>query len=253
MRPGVFKSRRDALAPQHATKTNSLISSVANHLKPHKAEAIQRLRFNVLYVLAVLILSYLLPIPSVLEASRTVLRGIDQPAWSAEWFWQWFSVAELSLTALFSYNILESAYAIKYPRAPLPSITSPAKAKTQVSSLATPKRPFKVLSPNSSPQPQKPFAFSPAASTSLTSASLNLSSAPYAQSPVSTPSRVLHYSPLPSSSTNTQASSTSEFLSTPSPVISAYRGKHASTEVGRALDGSYLSRIRHDEDEDEDD
>lgn len=87
-----------------------------------------------------------------------------------------------------------------------------------------------LISPQTTPQAQKPFAFSPSASTALGS-----SSVPYAQSPISTPSRVLHYSTLPSSSTTTQSSSTSDFLATPSPVISAYRGKHMSADVGRTL------------------
>jgi len=85
----------------------------------------------------------------------------------------------------------------------------------------------------------------------------------YAQSPLDTPSRVINYGPVLPSSTNTQASSTSDYLQTPSPVISAYRGKHSGDEIGReihissfflkrpgpkinfvdALDGSYLSRI----------
>ncbi|KAF8959388.1 hypothetical protein BDZ97DRAFT_1837791 [Flammula alnicola] len=230
-------------------KQVSLISRVANHLKPHKAEAVQRLRFNALCLVTTLILSYLLPIPSVPSASRRILKFTYHETWSTEWFWEWFCIAEISIVLLVGCNILEAAYAIKYPRAPLPPVTSPAKPKIPTASLATPKRAFKVLSPHTSPQPQKPFAFSPSASTSLTSASISLSSssAPYAQSPVSTPSRVLHYTVPPSSSTNTQASSTSEFLSTPSPVISAYRGKHSSSDVGRALDGSYLSRIIPDE------
>ncbi|KJA18176.1 hypothetical protein HYPSUDRAFT_145387 [Hypholoma sublateritium FD-334 SS-4] len=222
-------------------KPSSLLSTITNNLKPHKAEAIQRIRFNTLCLVATLILSYLLPAPSLLVASRTVFRGTNHQTWSVEWFKQWFAFGEVSLVALLGYNIVEAAFAIKYPRAPLAPIASPAKPRTQASSLATPKRAFKILSPHTTPQAQKPFAFSPSASTSLGS------SVPYAQSPISTPSRVLHYSALPSSSTTTQSSSTSDFLATPSPVISAYRGKHISAEIGRALDGSYLSRIMQDD------
>ena len=54
----------------------------------------------------------------------------------------------MSLVALLGYNIVEAAYAIKYPRAPLAPIASPAKPRTQASSLATPTRAFKVLSPH---------------------------------------------------------------------------------------------------------
>ena len=146
-------------------KSSSLLSTVADKLKPHKAEAIQRIRFNVLVITSVVILSYLLPIPSAFSAVTIPFREINQEAWTIEWFWQWFAVAgafccrglrvhltlfysEFALLALCFYNILEAGYALKYPRAPLPPITSPAKAKSQSSSLTTPKRPFKVLSPN---------------------------------------------------------------------------------------------------------
>ena len=46
---------------------------------------------------------------------------------------------------MLAYNILEAAYAIKYPRAPLPPLVSPAKPKAAVAS--TPHQPFKILSP----------------------------------------------------------------------------------------------------------
>ncbi|KIM42703.1 hypothetical protein M413DRAFT_444375 [Hebeloma cylindrosporum] len=231
---------------------SSALSAVSNHLKPHKSEAIQRLRYNALFLLTTLVISYLLPLPSLPSALRTAFRTSHHVAWSKEWLWEWMCLLELAVVTLFGYNALEAIYAIKYPRKPLPPLTSPMRVHTPKSSKATPKRPFKVLSPNSSPQPQKPFAFSPSSSTSLGSASMILSSSSYAQSPVSTPSRVLHYTIPPSSSTNTQASSTSEFLSTPSPVISAYRGKHMSVDVGRSLDGSFLSRIVPDDLDDDD-
>jgi hypothetical protein len=56
--------------------------------------------------------------------------------------------SELAVVTLFGYNILEAVYAIKYPRKPLPPLTSPTKIHIPKSSKATPKRPFKVLSPN---------------------------------------------------------------------------------------------------------
>ena len=56
--------------------------------------------------------------------------------------------SELGVATLFSYNVLEAVYAIKYPRKPLPPLTSPTRVHTPRSSKATPKRPFKVLSPN---------------------------------------------------------------------------------------------------------
>ncbi|KDR74218.1 hypothetical protein GALMADRAFT_70717 [Galerina marginata CBS 339.88] len=254
--------------PQPSSSSSFLsttVTTITNHFKPHKAEAIHRIRTNALCLVTTFIVSYLLPgtVPSLPSALSTLFADNRYQAWTTEWVWEWACILETGLIALFAYNILEAIYAIKYPRAPLPHITSPAKAKTNVPpTTSTPKRAFKILSPNSSPQPQKPFTFSP--SSSLTSASIALHQssttpgpstgkgtstgkgpAPYAQSPLSTPSRVVHYTVPPSSSTTTMASSTSpsEYLATPSPVISAYRGKHAGVDVGRALDGSYLLRI----------
>lgn len=123
----------------------------------------------------------------------------------------------------------------------------------------------------SSPHAQKPFAFSPKVSTRSVNSSPAFNKSMYARSPDDTPSRVLSYGPIPSSSsTISQASSISDYLQTPSPIISAYRGRH-SGDVGRAysllltfldivtalllldaLDGSYLSRILPEVDDDED-
>ena len=56
----------------------------------------------------------------------------------------------MAIITIFAYNILEATYAVKYPRAPLPqTIPSAAKkSKTGVVTSPTPKRAFKVLSPN---------------------------------------------------------------------------------------------------------
>ena len=59
-----------------------------------------------------------------------------------------YGFSELAVVTLFGYNVLEAVYAIKYPRKPLPPLTSPTRVHTPKSSKATPKRPFKVLSPN---------------------------------------------------------------------------------------------------------
>ena len=59
-----------------------------------------------------------------------------------------YDFSELAVVTLFGYNVLEAVYAIKYPRKPLPPLTSPTRIHTPKSSKATPKRPFKVLSPN---------------------------------------------------------------------------------------------------------
>ncbi|KAF8803642.1 hypothetical protein BYT27DRAFT_7195502 [Phlegmacium glaucopus] len=230
---------------------SSTITAVSNHLKPHRAEALQRIRLNALCLVTTLIVSYLLPVPSLLTAARILLTSSHHQRWSTEWIYEWTCVFEMAIITMFAYNILEAIYALKYPRAPLPQITSPASAKLRsgVAFSPTQKRPFKVLSPNSSPQPQKSFTFSP--SSSLTSASISFSQSStnplYPQSPISTPSRVVHYSVPPSSLTKTMGSSTStsEYLATPSPV-SAYRGR-LPADVGRALDGFYLTRLMSDD------
>ncbi|KAF9531007.1 hypothetical protein CPB83DRAFT_850012 [Crepidotus variabilis] len=238
---------------------SSTIGTVADRLKPHKAEAVQRVRTNALGLVTTLLLSFLLPLPSVPTALRALLSSNQHQRWTADWIWQWVCMLETALVVLLAYNVLEASYAIQYPRAPPPAVVSPLKPKATVA--ATPKKSFKILSPNTSPQVQKPFAFSPqaSASRSFASASMALSSTPganrsttYAQSPIDTPSRVLNYTPILNSSTNTQASSTSDYLQTPSPVISAYRGKHSGADVGRALDGSYLSRLMPEVESDED-
>lgn len=61
-----------------------------------------------------------------------------------------FFFIEMFIITIFAYNILEATYAIKYPRAPLPQPTPSAatKSKSGVVTSPTPKRAFKVLSPN---------------------------------------------------------------------------------------------------------
>ena len=57
---------------------------------------------------------------------------------------------EMAIITIFAYNILEATYAIKYPRPPLPQTASPAATKSKSGPVTspTPKRAFKVLSPN---------------------------------------------------------------------------------------------------------
>ncbi|KAG5641782.1 hypothetical protein DXG03_004258 [Asterophora parasitica] len=215
---------------------SSFLQSVSNHFKPHRAEALQRIRVNAFCILLLVVFSNLLPLPSLQRALGVVLTAKKPERWDVDWVWRWFCVAEVTFAGVFAFNVMEGVYAVKYPRSSQP--TTPARPKTLFSPTPNNKRAFKVLSPNSSPQPQKSF------SASLSqSASFSASPSKYASSPLSTPSRVVHY---PSISTNTQASSTSTMAfhahATPSPVVSAYRGKHANG-VGRALDDSYLGRI----------
>ena len=56
----------------------------------------------------------------------------------------------MTIITIFAYNFLEATYALKYPRAPHPQTTPSAatNSKGGVATSPTPKRAFKVLSPN---------------------------------------------------------------------------------------------------------
>ncbi|KAF5362100.1 hypothetical protein D9756_002119 [Leucocoprinus leucothites] len=225
----------------------SLYAQLANHLMPHRAEALQRVRVNSICLVTGILVSYLLPIPSLHKAIHVVrARGYESGA--GEWLYRWFCILEVATFSLLLFNILHGMYAVQYPRASFPPVTSPAKPTIMKKDVVSPQRSFKVLSPQSSPQPQKPFSFSPSSSFGRSM------SANYPSSPVSTPSRVVHYPALPNVSTTSQVSTSSSInlLSTPSPVATAYRGKHLSNSVGHALDGSYLGQLAQDKMEEED-
>ncbi|CAK5268401.1 unnamed protein product [Mycena citricolor] len=106
----------------------------------------------------------------------------------------------------------------------------------------TPQRVLR-LSTNSSPSPQKAFSFS-------TAGSVLRSSTGYPPSPLSTPTKSMHYSMAPGASTNTLLSSTTS-VNTPSPIVSAYLGKHTGNFTARPLDGAFLSEIQRAESDDE--
>ena len=67
---------------------SSTITAISNHLKPHRAEALQRIRLNGLCLITTLIVSYLLPIPSLLTAVRILLTSSHHQRWSAEWIYE---------------------------------------------------------------------------------------------------------------------------------------------------------------------
>jgi hypothetical protein len=71
---------------------SSTIIAVSNHLKPHRAEALQRIRLNGLCLITTLIVSYLLPIPSLLTAVRILLTSSHHQRWSTEWIYEWVCV-----------------------------------------------------------------------------------------------------------------------------------------------------------------
>ncbi|EKM81548.1 hypothetical protein AGABI1DRAFT_69829 [Agaricus bisporus var. burnettii JB137-S8] len=229
------------------TSTSAIYSALLNHFKPHRAEALYRIRVNGFCLVTGILLTYLLPIPSLHEAIG-IVRGYPESA-SGEGLYGCFCILEVVALTLFSINFLHGIYAVNCPRASLPPIASPNRPKGIRKASLTPQRPFKLLSPQSSPQTQKPFSFSPSSSFGR-SMTTN-----YPTSPASTPSRVVHYTAPPTnSSTTSQASNSSSIniLSTPSPVISAYRGKHLSNSVGRALDGSFLGQFTSNDRNDDD-
>jgi hypothetical protein len=59
--------------------------------------------------------------------------------------WRFLELAVIGILAL---NMLQAVYAIKYPRAPLPPLASPARPKGISSPPAVTKRRFKALSAN---------------------------------------------------------------------------------------------------------
>ncbi|ESK89355.1 hypothetical protein Moror_16198 [Moniliophthora roreri MCA 2997] len=245
----------------------SKITSISNYFRPLRAEAVVRVRVNILCLLTICLATYLLPVPSIPSSIRVVMKenynNHDGTGGPTDWWWRGISLLEVAITTICSYNILEGLYAIKYPRAPLPpSNTSPTKKKPGLVMSPSPaKRPLSIMSPNINPS--KVFA-SPSNSKSLslsTSRSLAQSLAgstpgKYAPSPLTTPSRVVRYSmpPQPSSTVSaaTNASSTSTMPPTPSPIVSAYRGKQYSTSSsGRPIDGLYLSHLHKEEESEE--
>ncbi|KAJ7067025.1 hypothetical protein C8F01DRAFT_1247432 [Mycena amicta] len=205
------------------------MQTITDLLKPHRSEALFRLRASVSSIILICLLSFLVPRVPALPTALAVARNtslIPSKILMAR--------IEVGVIALLSINIVQSIFALRYPRAPIPPSPAPAKTKGFRVAPATPQR-ILNLSPNSSPQPQKSFSFSTSA---------------YPPSPLSTPSRVLQYSMAPGSSTSSLMSSTST-LNTPSPILSSYHGKHTADYLARSFDGACLSEIRQRPESDE--
>ncbi|EMD39119.1 hypothetical protein CERSUDRAFT_93160 [Gelatoporia subvermispora B] len=209
---------------------SAIALEIAEWLKPSRGEALARLRTNSLGLLMLTILTSLLPLPSPWTAIDVVRER--KPAGIMYYY---LCVLESLALAVLLFNVAQSSYALKYPR-PAPvsaSAPSPAPTKSAPVSPSPPPRQWRLkgLTPNSSPQRQKAFS--------------------YAASPVSTPSRTLNYS-IPSTASPLDASFSSFSSSippSPSSPLAAYRGRHGAS-TGRAFDGSLLSRLRPDSDED---
>ncbi|KIJ65400.1 hypothetical protein HYDPIDRAFT_174869 [Hydnomerulius pinastri MD-312] len=213
------------MSPSAALFAASKAKHLADFSKPHKNEAVLRLRNTTLSLFALVLLTHLLPVPSLWTAVD-VVRGDERVGvhWAV-------CAAELVLSGVLALNLIQAAVAIQYPRSPLPPLpSSPAK------SLVTPqgqKKRRTILSPATSPQAQRSFSSS------------------YVSSPVSTPSRTLHYSmpSTPSPFGISLNSSTNSVPSTPSPSLAAYHGRHAPS-TGYSFNGSTLSRLADDSDDD---
>ncbi|KAG0704609.1 hypothetical protein DFH29DRAFT_911217 [Suillus ampliporus] len=194
-------------------------------LRPHKNEASLRIRNSSAALLAALFLTHLTPAPSLWTAIDVVFNDSGEGK-SAFWM---ICAAELAILGLFTLNALQAAVALMYPQKPLPPTPSPAKSIMTPQSQSQKRR--LVLSPHTSPQPQRTFS-------------------PYVSSPVSTPSRTLQYSiPGPTPPPFSSLNSSTGMPQTPSP-LSAYRGKH-SASIGHAFNGSILSRLTMDDDEED--
>ncbi|KAJ7030428.1 hypothetical protein C8F04DRAFT_732933 [Mycena alexandri] len=223
-----------------------------DYFKLHRADAVLRIRRNVFALLLIAVLSTLVPrIPALPTALAVALSSRRYRWWTAAWLYSWFCMIEVGAVVLLSLNILQAAYAIKYPRAPLALSPSPAKPKGIHMAPPTPQRSFR-LSPNSSPQPQKSFSFSASGSALQSSSSAgSLSLSTYPSSPLSTPSRVLHYSLPPGASTSSTSTFAASSLNTPSPILSTYLGKHGAEYTARPFDGAFLAEIRNHPDSDD--
>ncbi|KAH8104117.1 hypothetical protein BXZ70DRAFT_685073 [Cristinia sonorae] len=212
--------------------------SLMDWLKPRRSEAIARIRSNAFGLIALLISTLLSPLPNLWTAFRVVSTHADVGA-----FWWFLCATECLALGVMGVNILQASYALQYPPTQHPVMSAPTPTKSafapQSPQNATPRR-LGLLSSTSSPQPQKAFNSS------------------YAASPVSTPSRTLNYS-IPHSNSSpfdlSLNSSTASVPSSPSPILSsplaAYRGKH-SNYVAQSFNGDLFSRMTRGNDDDDD-
>jgi len=64
----------------------STLTTVTNHFRPHKTEAIVRIRQNAFLLLFIVIVTYLLPLPSLGYALRSVLdSGAGRKSREDDW------------------------------------------------------------------------------------------------------------------------------------------------------------------------
>ncbi|KAH8804255.1 hypothetical protein DL96DRAFT_1822640 [Flagelloscypha sp. PMI_526] len=217
-------------------------------LLPSKTEAKVRLHQSAFALVLLSIATFLLPTPTLLYAFAHIFLGYDssrgrhiatvyddddipQPRDSGlNTFLCW---AEVALASVFILSMIQGAYGLQYsapshappPKKGQPSLFTPVKQTSSGFLDSSPGRPF-AISPNSVPQVQRPF-----------SSSISMSSTPN-----STPSKILHYStpPLTSSVTSTSTMSTPS----PSPLVSAFRSQRTTADLSSPLDATYLSELK---------
>ncbi|KAG7442931.1 uncharacterized protein BT62DRAFT_935656 [Guyanagaster necrorhizus] len=199
------------------------ISLISSYIKPHRAEAIARIRTNTFFLVLLAVATHLLPLPSLPRAIRAVSSNSD----AYDGIYGYLCLLEVALSSVLVYNILQSLYAIKYPR-PMPPPPSSAKSKRKAIQVSP--TPPRRLSQLVTPKKISDSSFVPS------------SSVPH---PTASP---LRYT-LPGSSTSTFAS-TGSLPPTPSPVVSAYRGKQLTSNVGRPIDGAFINRLKTEDDDD---
>jgi hypothetical protein len=70
---------------------SSTLQSIANYFKPYRAEALQRIRVNAFCFILVVVLSNLLPLPSLQSALLSVTSSRHE-RWSLDWVYRWFCI-----------------------------------------------------------------------------------------------------------------------------------------------------------------
>ncbi|KAL0954186.1 hypothetical protein HGRIS_005314 [Hohenbuehelia grisea] len=171
-------------------------SSLSTMLKPYPTEATLRIRSNSIAFFFLVLFTQLLPIPSLFTASRVALsvfrkdqlmiRGSEPGmSWKEEYgqvyvggetesnlgLYELFCMLETAFFFILSFNISQSLYALRFPRRPLsPSRSLPPRPQARITAASPAardkkKKLFEALSPQASPQPQRPFRTPNGAST----------------------------------------------------------------------------------------
>ncbi|KAI6096887.1 hypothetical protein EDD16DRAFT_1719564 [Pisolithus croceorrhizus] len=241
----------------------SKAKGISDCIKPYRSEAFIRLRNSTVSLVALVVTTHLLPLPSLLTAVNVVRDGEQR---DTSFLWGICAI-ELGCLALLILNIVQAAFALKYPRKPHPTHVSPAKS-LQVTPQNQKKRQA-ILSPTvgvillfffllfsaSGQTIDGFFHFGHGMGTQASTGprAPQRTSSLYNSSPLSTPSRTLYYSmpSTPSSFNVPLTSSTSSMPPTPSPSLGAYHARHGGS-TGQPFDGLTLSAFANAQSDEED-